>query len=38
MLGLPDRESSPEEVDDDDDDDDDGLNACFGCPQTWKPT
>jgi hypothetical protein len=32
-------ESSPEEVDDDDDDDDDdGLNACFGCPQTWKPT
>jgi hypothetical protein len=37
MLGLPDRESSPEEVDDDDDDDD-GLNACFGCPQTWKPT
>jgi hypothetical protein len=34
MLGLPDRESSPEEVDDDDDDDDDdsGLKRLFWMP------
>jgi hypothetical protein len=32
MLGLPDRESSPEEVDDDD-----GLKRCFGCPQMESP-
>jgi hypothetical protein len=30
MLGLPDRESGPEEVDNDDDDDDDnGLKSLF---------
>jgi hypothetical protein len=29
MLGLPDRESSPEEVDDDNDDDDSGLKRLF---------
>jgi hypothetical protein len=32
ILGLLDRESSPEEVDDDDN----GLEHLFGYPQTWK--
>jgi hypothetical protein len=40
MLGLPDREPSPKEVDDDDDDDDDnGLGHFFPDPlPRGKPT
>jgi hypothetical protein len=34
MLGLPDRESSPEEMDDDDDNN--GLEHLFWIPHSWK--